>query len=362
MPDTKGDFLIYGATGYTGELIARRAAGGGMRPVLSGRNAAAIGRLAKELDLPHIAASVDDAASLDRAIDTLRGEHRLVLNCAGPFGRTADQVSDACMRKSVHYLDITGEINVFEMLAKKGARAKHMNVMLLPGVGFDVVPSDCLAAYVAKRVPTATRLVIAIHAGSRISRGTALTAIENVGLGGAIRRDGRIHRIPGAWKDRFVEFDKGPIRVTTMPWGDVATAWYSTGIPNIEVYMAIPAGMRRLLRYGRLAMPLISSKPVKVLLGSRVKSGPPGPSPEQREKGRSRFWAEASEESGNSFAAKLYAPEGYELTVRTAIECVFRTLNGMATPGFQTPSRAFGADLIMAIDGVRREDAQRNRR
>ena len=248
------------------------------------------------------------------------------------------------------------------MLAQKGPRAKHMGVMLLPGVGFDVVPSDCLAAYVAKRVPTATKLVIAIHAGSRISRGTALTSIENMGLGGAVRHEGKIWRIPGAWKDRFVEFDKGPIRVTTMPWGDVATAWYSTGIPNIEVYMAIPTGMRRLLRYGRFAMPVISSKPVKMLLASRIKSGPPGPTKEQREQGRSRFWAEASEESGNSFAAKLFAPEGYELTVRTALECVFRTLNGMAAPGFQTPSRAFGADLVLSIEGVRREDAQRNRR
>ena|SRR5687767_5061720 len=362
MADGQGDFLIYGATGYTGELIARRAAGAGMRPVLSGRNKAAIAKLAAELDLPHIPASVNDAASLDRAIDTLRGDHRLVLNCAGPFGRTADQVSDACIRKSVHYLDITGEIAVFEMLAQKGPRAKHMGVMLLPGVGFDVVPSDCLAAYVAKRVPAATRLVIAIHAGTRISRGTALTSIENMGLGGAVRMNGDIYRVPGAWKDRMVEFDKGPIRVTTMPWGDVATAWYSTGIPNIEVYMAIPVGMRRVLRYGRFAMPLISSAPVKMILKSRVKSGPPGPSAEQRERGRSRFWAEATEESGNSFAAKLYGPEGYELTVRTAIECTFRTLSGMATPGFQTPSRAFGADLIMAIEGVRREDATRNRR
>lgn len=362
MPETQGDFLIYGATGYTGELIARRAASAGMRPVLSGRNAAAVARLANELSLPHIAAHVDDPGSLDRAIDMTHGLHRLVLNCAGPFGRTADQVSNACMRKSVNYLDITGEINVFELLSRKGSRARHMGVMLLPGVGFDVVPSDCLAAYVARRVPTATRLVIAIHAGSRISRGTALTSIENMGLGGAVRRDGRIQRIPGAWKDRLVEFDKGPIRVTTMPWGDVATAWYSTGIPNIEVYMAIPAGMRRVLRYGRLAMPLLSSRPVKMLLASRVKSGPPGPTAEQRERGKSRFWAEASEESGNSFAAKLFAPEGYELTVRTALECVFRTLNGMATAGFQTPSRAFGADLILSIEGVQREDAERNRR
>lgn len=357
MNDTQGDFLLYGATGYTGELIARRAAEAGLRPVLSGRNENAVAAIASELGLPHITADVDDPASLDRAIERVSGAHRLVLNCAGPFTRTANQVSDACIRNRVHYLDITGEIGVFEMLARKDGRAKNMDVMLLPGVGFDVVPTDCLAAYVARRVPSATRLAIAVHAGSRISRGTALTSLENMGSGGAVRRGGRIERVPGAWKDRFVDFGSGPVRVTSMPWGDVSTAWHSTGIPDIDVYMAIPAGMRRILRYGRFAMPVISSSPVRRWLASRVLGGPPGPTAEHRERGRSRLWAEATDESGKKFAARLFGPEGYELTVRTAMECVSRTLRGGAQPGFQTPSRAFGPDLVLAIEGVRREDA-----
>jgi short subunit dehydrogenase-like uncharacterized protein len=312
--------------------------------------------LGQELDLPHFVADVNAPASLDKAIGLIRGARRIVLNCAGPFSRTANQVSDACLKNGAHYLDITGEIGVFEMLAQKDARAKNMDVMILAGVGFDVVPSDCLAAHVARHLPSATRLVIAIHAGSRISRGTALTSLENMGKGGAVRRSGRIERVPGAWKDRLVDFGSGPVRVTTMPWGDVATAWYSTRIPNIDVYMAIPDGMRRMLKLGQFAMPIISSKPVRAIIASRIKKGPPGPTKEHRETGQSRFWAQASDDKGARFGAKLFGPEGYELTVRTAVECVTRTLRGLAQPGFQTPSGAFGPDLILSIEGVRRQD------
>ncbi len=356
MANAYGDFLLYGATGYTGELIARRIVAAGLRPVLGGRSAQPIAALAEELDLPHVIADVNDSASLDKAIGAIRSAHRLVLNCAGPFSRTANQVSDACLKNAAHYLDITGEIGVFEMLAQKDARARNMDVMVLPGVGFDVVPSDCLAAHVSRHLPSATRLVIAIHAGSRISRGTALTSLENMGKGGAVRRSGRIERVPGAWKDRSVDFGSGPVRVTTMPWGDVATAWYSTGIPNIDVYMAIPDGMRRLLKLGRFALPIVASKPVRAVIASRIRQGPAGPTKEHRESGASHFWAQASDDKGARFGARLFGPEGYELTVRTAVECVNRTLRGLAKPGFQTPSRAFGADLILSIDGVRRQD------
>jgi short subunit dehydrogenase-like uncharacterized protein len=350
-----GDFLIYGATGYAGELIARRAVSSGLRPVLAGRNADAISRLAAELGVPHCVASVDDPKALDLAVDAA-AKGGLVLNCAGPFGHTAKQVADACLRRGAHYLDITGEIGVFEMMARRGSEAEAAGRMLLPGVGFDVVPSDCLAAHVARNLPTATHLVIAIQGVGRISRGTALTSIENMGGGGAVRRGGHITRVPSAWKDRTVDFGRGPVLMTTMPWGDVATAFYSTGIPDIEVYMAIPPVMRRGLRYGRLALPLLASGPMRRWMSSRVRSGPPGPNAEQRQRGRSNFWAEASDDSGRRFASRLFGPEGYELTVRTAVESVKRVLRGEVRPGFQTPSSAFGPDMVLSIDGVRRED------
>jgi short subunit dehydrogenase-like uncharacterized protein len=352
-----GDFLLYGATGYTGELIARRCLSLGLRPVLSGRNAIAVGTLANELNFEHRIASVDNAKALVAALSSIPESNRVVLNCAGPFSQTAKQVADACLRNGAHYLDITGEIAMFELMARKGKEAEKLGLMLLPGTGFDVVPSDCLAAYVARRIPCATNLVIAIQGVGSISRGTAFTSIQNIGNGGAVRRNGEIVRVPSAWKSRKVVFSGKPVEVTTMPWGDVATAFYSTGIPDIEVYMMIPDAMRNVLRYGRPLLPMLARQPINGWLQSRVRSGSPGPDEQARERGKSRFWAEASDGKGNKFAARLFAPEGYELTVRTAIECVRRVLGGMSSPGFRTPSLAFGPDLVLAIDGVRREDA-----
>ena len=225
---------------------------------------------------------------------------------------------------------------VFEAMAARGAEAARAGVMLLPGVGFDVVPSDCLAAHVAQRLPSATRLAIAIKGSGGLSRGTLLTSLEGLGAGkgaGAVRRDGRIVRVPPAWKTRRVDFGDGPIRVTTMPWGDVATAYYSTGIPNVEVYMAISASMRRLMTHGRFLLPVVASAPVRRWLAARVRRGPAGPSAEQRARGQSRFWAEVSDDAGNTASARLIAPEGYELTVRAALECVTRALRGERRAG-----------------------------
>ena len=351
-------FLLYGANGYTGELIARRAHGAGMRPTLAGRDRESVARLAAGLQLPHCVATVDDGGGLDEAIEP----GGVVLNCAGPFSRTAAAVAASCIRRRAHYLDITGELGVFESLAALDAQARRAGVMLLPGVGFDVVPSDCLAAYVAQRLPSAVRLAIAIKTSGGMSRGTAVTAIEGLGVGngsGAVRRAGRIVRVPPAWKTRLVDFGAGAgaVRVTTMPWGDVSTAFHSTGIPDVEVYMAIPSSVRRAMRYGRFLLPLVSSAPVHRWLERRVRRGPAGPNSEQRARGRTAFWAQAVDAAGASATALLSAPEGYELTVRTAIECVQRVLRGDVRLGFQTPSRAYGADLILAIHGVSRVDA-----
>ena len=349
------NFLLYGANGYTGELIARRAVENGLRPILGGRDAQAVARLAGELGLEHRVATVDEANALDAMIDGAP----LVLNCAGPFSRTASAIASACIRRRAHYLDITGEIAVFESLVACGAEAKQAGVMLLPGVGFDVVPSDCLAAHVARRLPSATHLAIAIQGTTRMSRGTALTSLEGFSAGrgsGAVRAGGRITRVAPTWKSRVVDLGAGPVRVTTMPWGDVSTAFHSTGIPNVEVYMAIPAALRRLMRYGKPVLPLLASAPLRRWLEKRVKRGPPGPNAQQRERGWSRFWAEARDDSGRTATARLSAPEGYELTVRTSLECVRRVMSGDWRAGFQTPSKAYGPDLVLAIAGVRRED------
>lgn len=346
-------FIIYGANGYTGELVAREAKARGLRPLLAGRNAEAVGALARELGLEHAAFPLEDAPALDAAL----GGAAVVLNCAGPFSRTAAPMAAACVAAGVHYLDVTGEIEVFETIAARHAAAREAGVMMLPGVGFDVVPSDCLAAHLKRRLPAATRLALAFVSRGGVSRGTATTAAENVHRGGAIRKDGVLTPVPAGWKTREVDFGDGYVRTAvTIPWGDVATAWRSTRIPNIEVYMVAPSSARRAMRLTQYARPILQVPAVRALVRRLARRGAPGPDAEARAKGWSRLWGEAAGPGDARAVSRLRCPESYTLTVLTALLCVERVLRGDAPPGYQTPATAYGPDLVLEVPGVTRED------
>ncbi|HEY0017566.1 MAG TPA: saccharopine dehydrogenase NADP-binding domain-containing protein [Longimicrobium sp.] len=348
------DFLLYGSYGYTGRLIAERARAQGLTPLLAGRDAGALAAQAAELGMPHRAFALDDAAALDAALR----ETRVVLHAAGPFSRTARPMVDACLRTGVHYLDITGELGVFEMVAALDGKARAAGVMMMPGAGFDVVPSDCLAAHLKRRLPSATSLTLAFQAIGGASRGTLTTMAENAGEGGAVRRGGRIVRVPAAYRSMQVDFGRGPVTVTTIPWGDVSTAFHSTGIPDVEVYTRVPARQVRLLRATRRLGWLMGSAPVQGLMKRAIRRGPPGPTPEQRERGASLLWGRVEDADGRRAVTRLRTPEGYTLTARTAVEAVRRVRAGEAPAGFQTPSRAYGADWITEFEGVEREDVE----
>jgi short subunit dehydrogenase-like uncharacterized protein len=346
--------LIYGANGYTGALTARLARERGQRPILAGRSAAGVEPLARELGLESRVFPLDDPQKADTGLEGVA----VVLHCAGPFSRTSRPMADACLRRKVHYLDITGEATVFEALFRRDAEARAAGVMLLPGAGFDVVPSDCLAAHLKRRLPGAVRLTLGFQTLGRLSRGTATTMIENFPRGGLVRRGGVLTPVPAAWKTRTIDFGRGPATAMTIPWGDVATAYHSTGIPDIEVYMASPKGMRVGARLSRYVRPLLAWAPVQRFLKSRVQAGPPGPSDAERARGRSFLWGEAEDAAGHLVVSRLQTPEGYTLTALTALLIVGKVLAGDAPPGFQTPSKAYGPDLVMAIDGVTRTDEQ----
>jgi short subunit dehydrogenase-like uncharacterized protein len=344
--------LIYGSNGYTGRLIVARAIERGLRPILAGRNAEEVRELADAHGLEHRAFPLDDPRRVD---DGLAGIG-VVMHCAGPFSRTSRPMADGCLRAGSHYLDITGEIAVFEALAARHGDAKASEVMLLPGVGFDVVPSDCLAAHLARRLPTASRLALGFQAIGGVSRGTAATMIESAGRGGMVRRGGALLSVPVAWKARRIDFGNGPRLATTIPWGDVATAFYSTGIGDIEVYVAVPTKTRRMMIASRYLGWLLRSAPVRALALRAVRRRPPGPTITARARGMSRLWGEATDDSGRRVTSRLTAPEGYTLTALTAVAALEKVLAGRARAGFQTPSLAFGADFVMEVDGVSRED------
>lgn len=344
-------FLIYGANGYTGELITRYAAERGMKPILAGRNAIQIEALAKKHTLEYRVFSLDETERLDAALQ----EVEMVLHCAGPFSLTSRPMVEACIRNRKHYTDITGEIAVFEACAAMGRKAEDAGVMLMPGVGFDVVPSDCLAKHLKDRLPTATHLSLAFYGMGRISHGTQATMTMNVGKGGAIRKDGKITSVPAAWKTREIDFGEGVVKTgVTIPWGDVATAYHSTGIPNIEVFTVVPLPQLKMLKLSRYLGWLLASKPVNDYLQKQIPPG--GPSDEERAKGRTLMWGEAIDLNGNRVEARQQGPEGYTLTAVAALNIAERILGGDLTPGYQTPAKAYGADLVLEIEGVTRQD------
>jgi short subunit dehydrogenase-like uncharacterized protein len=266
-------------------------------------------------------------------------------------------MADACLRSRVHYLDITGEEAVFEALVGRDAEARERGVMLLPGVGFDVVPSDCLAAHLKRRLPSATRLTLAFKVLTRMSRGTTLTVIEGMAEGGSMVREGGVlKRVPAAWKTRRIDFGNGPESAMMIPWGDVVTAYHSTGIPNIEVYMAAPWATRVAARLSRYLGWLLGSRPVQRWLVRRVEAGPAGPTDDERKNGKSLLWGEATDDAGRTVVGRLAGPESYDWTVQTALAVARRVLDGVAVPGFQTPSAVFGADFVLECPIVVRSD------
>ena len=349
----QADLLVYGCYGYTGRLIVDEALRRGLRPVLAGRNHDEVHALARQHGLEARVFGLDDTGALDAG---LQGQ-RVVLHAAGPFSRTSRPMVDACLRAGIHYLDVTGEIAVFEAIAQRDDEAKQRGVVLMPGVGFDVVPSDCLAAHVAALLPGARQLVIALRIGASASQGTTLTMLENIDQGGAVRRDGKIVRVPAAHRRRAFDFGTGPRDAVTIPWGDVSTAFHSTGIPDIEVYLSAPSGTLLAMRLAPWFAPLVAWRPVQRFLQRRIKAGPAGPSDEQRARGRSMLYAEVTSATGETRAARLEGPEAYTLTAMTAVRAAERVLAGAVAPGFQTPSRGLGVRFVTEIPGVTITDA-----
>jgi short subunit dehydrogenase-like uncharacterized protein len=345
------DWLIYGANGYTGQLIAEEAVRRGLKPVLAGRNAEALAPLAQQLQLPVRAFALDDAAALRAGLDGIG----LALNCAGPFSATNAPMLEACLDAGAHYLDITGEIDVFAHCHAQHRRAQQRGIVVLPGAGFDVVPTDCLAALLKRELPAASSLVLAFDAAGGPSPGTARTAVEGLGQGGRARIGGQLVRVPLAWKTRSFERDGEARFAMTIPWGDVYTAYVSTGIADIEVYMGVPPATARNLRRLRWLGPLLGSAPVQALLKSQVARRVRGPSGTARAATGAVVWGEVRDAAGTLLRGQLRTPNGYALTVTAALGIVERLLAGeRPAGGYYTPSLLMGADYVLSLPGVSR--------
>ncbi|WP_027173147.1 saccharopine dehydrogenase NADP-binding domain-containing protein [Methylobacterium sp. 10] len=315
--------LIYGATGYTGQLVAERAKAIGLDFEIAGRDAEKLARASVELGVGRRIFTLDDPASLPAHLHGFT----VLLNCAGPFARTAEPLMHACMAVGVHYLDITAEINVYRLAEALGDSAERAGSMLLPGVGWDVVTTDCLAAHVAGRVDTPRSLRIALQVAGSLSRGSAMSAGEIIGAGLMARVDGVLMPKADA-AIRSFDFGDGPVDCVPLSFGDLVTAWRSTGIPNIEMFVHVPGD----------AFPQ----------GDLV-SLPDGPSAEERDANRARAVAEVTGADGRTVRSMIETPNGYSYTPQAAVEASRRVLAGDHRPGFQTPVTVFGPAFAQGI-------------
>lgn len=349
----KKDLLIYGCYGYTGQLISRYAIQCGLKPVLSGRDEAKTKALAEELNCEYRVFDLSDISIIVKNIE----DCKIVLHCAGPFIYTALPMVKSCIKAKAHYLDITGEVEVFESIFKLDSEARMHGVMLMPGTGFDVVPSDCLAAYLKSELTSADKLEMALlNKGGRISHGTANTVAENMAEGCMVRKDGKLVPMPAGHLVRDIAFAEGRRKFVAIKWGDISSAYRSTHIPNIAVYNHVSKNTINSMRWSNYLKPVLRLKLVKNYVKKQIKKRPAGPSDEERARAKSFIWGEVTNPMGGKKRAYLELPEGYTLTALTSVKIVQEILAKEPPHGAFTPAQVFGKDFILKIEGVSRKD------
>lgn len=338
--------MIYGAYGYSGELMVREAVKQGIKPVMAGRIAEKLIPIANELRLEYRAFDIKDARNHLQDISVL-------LNCAGPFSVTTEILVKACLEQWIHYLDITGEIDVFRKCYELDNEAKRQNIIVMPGVGTDIVSTDCLAAMLKEKLPSATRIDLAFSFGTQPSIGTVKTSVESLGKGGLIRENYKLKTVPNAFRMRKIPFQNKPQWAVTIPWGDVFTAGISTQVPNGMVYMAMPKISIYMMRLTNPFKGILNTRAgqnfIKNLLSKFIKKGP---DEQAREGQRGQFWGEAEAPNGDKVEMTMSTPNVYSLTVIAGIRIAKYCLGNHGKSGYNTPSMLLGSHFISSIPDI----------
>jgi len=348
------DLVIYGAYGYTGRLITEVCKTKGIRALISGRDEEKLKVLSQSSGFPHIAADIDDATGLKSLLE----QATVLLHCAGPFSLTARQMAAACLEASTHYLDITGEHEVFTFLHSLDSKAKSTGIMIMPGTGFDVVPTDCAAAYLKNTLPGSTHLRLAFAmVPTGVSRGTARTAFMSFGKESLVRVNGTLKSVGPKPVVTEIDFGKRKLRSVCISWGDIVTAYFTTGIPNIEVFMAASPGLLKSLKMALKLGWLFRIGFIRSILAKGIDRRPPGPSEDVLKNGRSLIYGKATDASGNIAEVRIETSNGYRLTADMAVLIAEKVIRGDFKTGFYTPASCYGPDLIMELQGTVRNDS-----
>jgi short subunit dehydrogenase-like uncharacterized protein len=349
---TSDPVLIYGATGYTGRLVVEAAIKRGLRPILGGRSESRLEVLASACGLEHRVSPLSDSVALKQLLKDVG----VVLLAAGPFSQTSTPMLDACLRAGAHYLDLTGECAVIESLFGRSDEARRRSCMVMPGCGFDVVASDCLAKHLSERLPDAWHMAIGLSGLVTPTRGSLRTIAEHAGMAVRIRRHGKFASIPPATLRRRFDYGRGDGWSSAVTWGDVATAFHTTGVPNLEVYFEETPTFRAMLLTGRTLGPWLQVPATQAWMKAHAALFPEGPTATERAVHTCVIVAEAETRSGHRTVSRLHTPEAYSFSAQTASAIIERVLRGDLETGAQTPARVYGADFVLQFDRVTRED------
>jgi short subunit dehydrogenase-like uncharacterized protein len=346
--------LLYGATGYTASLVIDEMLRQGLRPILSARAPDALRARAERACLSYRPARLDHRGSLKTALDGMQ----VMLNLAGPYGTTSEPAIEACLETGVHYLDVSGEVDSVAKAARRHREARAQGIMLMPGAGFDVVPSDCLCAHAGRRLRDIQTLRIAVSGLDLASPGSLRTLAYELGRPTRVRHGGALRELPPGELTRRFDFGDGLRPCTAVSWADLVTAPVTTGATNVETYFESTAMVAAFVQYNRQLGWMHRLPWAAQWLELPMAFPTSGPTAEQRATRRATIVVEAEDSAGRSFTSTLSTPEVYSLTAQTATNIAGRVLAGDTEPGFQTPARLFGADFILRFSGVTRTDRE----
>ena len=339
-------WLIYGANGYTGKLVAVAAKRQDLNPVLAGRSKDAVQPIADSLELPYRIFPLNDPEIIAKELQDID----IVSLCAGPFSATSEPMIKACIASGTHYVDITGEIDVFVKARSYHDQAAKAGVVVCSGVGFDVIPTDCVASRLKQALPDATHLALGFDSRSGFSPGTAKTSVEGFKSGNKIRRNGEIVTVSMAHKVRDIDFGNGIKPAACIPWGDVATAYFSTGIPNIETFFPAFSSIGR-LKFLNAMRPIIALPFVQGYMKRKIERTIPGPNEEQRKKHITYVWGEVVNSKGEKKTARIVVANGYDVTVNGVLTSLHFLSTYQGQGGYYTPSLLMGNDIIESFPG-----------
>jgi short subunit dehydrogenase-like uncharacterized protein len=345
------DILLYGSYGYTGRLIAEECSRQKFSVLLCGRNKILLKEQSEQTGFDFDVIEIDQQVELQQAL----AKCKVVIHCGGPFMVTARKMIEACISTGTHYLDITGEYGVFQLAKSYHQSAAQSGIMLMSGTGFDVVPTDCLAVYLKNHLPSATHLQLAFAMRpSGASRGTAKTAAMHLEAETMIRRAGNLissGKFPAVSQIDFGGFKSSVVGIS---WGDIVTSYYSTGIPNIEVFMGANKKLIRNLFMVRRLSWFFGAKWIKKLMLRIIDSRVKGPSAEALKQGRCFVYGKVWDDQGLSKEVRLETPNGYTLTALISVHIASKVLNGDFAAGYGTPAGIYGSELILEMSDVKR--------